>query len=93
MESRSELTNLDYVLLVRLYNTIEVKDLQSTDQLYKDFLSLFYPYYIEPSAVALRARLTKGMCYYSSEFDLYIGGKPHLNSMYQIEGDEKRVNP
>jgi hypothetical protein len=29
--------------------------------------------------------LSKGMALYSAERDLYLGGKPHANSMYDVQ--------
>ena len=35
---------------------------------------------------ALGMELSKGMALYSKERDLYLGGAPHANSMYDVDG-------
>jgi hypothetical protein len=35
---------------------------------------------------ALGMELSKGLALYSPQHDLYLGGAPHANSMYDVQG-------
>jgi hypothetical protein len=72
----------DYMVMIRLFNTIEENEL--TDTKSKTFRDLFFPSAIGEAAKAIDAGIGKGMCYYSKKYDLYIGGSPHQNSQYLI---------
>ena len=77
----------DAIDMVRLFNTISHnEDLQKNEN-NKSYLKLFFGHYSEASAKLLKALPTKGMAYYSKDFDIYIGGPPHSNSMYNIIKD------
>lgn len=76
----------DFVTMIRLFNTIEI--LHSSDLTYVKFRDLFFPNYIPKASKAINATLSKGMCYYSKEFNIYIGGKPHQNSQFFITSNK-----
>jgi len=71
----------DYVAIVRLINTIEKNDLFEE---HKAFRELFYPKLLNEAVKVLKATFWKGGCFYSADYDLFIGGKPHQNSQYRI---------
>jgi len=72
----------DFITMIRLYNTITV--LHLSDKKYTQFINLFVPDNLGKAAKVINATISKGMSYYSKEFDLYIGGKPHHNSQFCI---------
>lgn len=84
MSSEDTITLQDYINMVRVYNTLEMRNLVSQQKTYMEFMKLFTTKYLELAAKKLESTLTKGMCYYSQKYNLYIGGKPHENSMYKI---------
>jgi len=73
----------DYIIMIRLYNTITV--LHLSNKKYTQFINLFVPDNLGKAAKEINATISKGMSYYSKELDLYIGGKPHHNSQFDIE--------
>lgn len=84
LESKKEnISTDDFITMIRLYNTITV--LHLTDKKSAKFINLFTPGYLGKAAKAINATISKGMSYYSKELDLYIGGKPHHNSQFNIE--------
>jgi hypothetical protein len=87
MEAGEDLADDDYITMVRLFNTIENDRLAGRDQLFARFAASFFPGHVELAAQRLGAILTKGMAFYSPEYDLYIGGPPNPRSRYQIEGE------
>ena len=82
------MTAEDYVTLIRLWNTIDLRRLSQQDSLYHDFAKAFYPAYAERIVKHLHAIPSKGMALYSKEYDIYLGGKPHANSQYRLEGKQ-----
>jgi len=84
MEAASAMTIEDYIIMVRLWNTIDVFQLAASDALYKLYADAFFPAYAELISKALHALPTKGMALYSKEYDIYIGGNPHANSQYKL---------
>jgi hypothetical protein len=83
MSSRDSATIQDFIEFIRLHNTIEINNLENRKP-YSVFKELFTTKYLELTIAKLEATLSKGMSYYSRKYDLYIGGKPHVNSMYKI---------
>jgi hypothetical protein len=74
----------DFIPMIRLYNSIT--ELNLPGKKYDQFIGLFAPGYIGKAAKAINAKISRGMCYYSKELDLYIGGtRPYQNSMFKIE--------
>lgn len=72
----------DAIVMVRLANSIPFnKDLPKNDN-YENYSKLFFGKYSEAAAKLLEAGLSRGMAYYSKDYNIYIGGLPHLNSMY-----------
>lgn len=84
MDTNGSLNTIDLIVIVRIYNTLIERNLKDEKGIYQKFSRLFSAKYIEIAANNLEATVTKGMCYYSKKYDLYIGGKPHQNSMYII---------
>lgn len=87
LSSTNEIVIDDYILLVRIYNTIEVNTMQDKKENYEKFIKLFVPVHIEKAEKKLEATVTKGMAYYSKKYDIYIGGRPHNNSMFRLMTD------
>jgi len=85
MEAAAEMTIEDYIIMVRLWNTIDVYRLAPTDELYQRYSAAFFPAFVEPISKALNTLPTKGMALYSKEYDIYIGGYPDAGSQYQLE--------
>jgi hypothetical protein len=89
MESGVELSTEDYVTMARLWNTILFRHLDQDNELFRRYNTAFFPHYIERIANSLDAMVSKGMSYYSKTYDLYIGGKPHPNSIYRLKPEEE----
>ena len=89
MDSCDNLKIQDFIIIARIYNTIEMNNLNDTKESYKIFINKFTSKYLNLVIKGLEATLTKGMCYYSKKYDLFIGGEPHNNSMYRIIQDKK----
>ena len=89
MEARDQMSADDYVTMTRLWNTIEHGRLVERDQIYKRYHAAFFPDYVAQVERALGAITTKGMALYSRNYDLYLGGKPHANSLYRIQNAPK----
>jgi hypothetical protein len=73
----------DFITMIRLYNTITFRHLP--DKKYRQFKALFFSADLAKEEKAIGAKLSSGMCLYSKELDLYIGGRPHQNSQFKIE--------
>ncbi len=86
MESGGPLQTDDYIAMTRVWNTIERDRLVPTDELFRRYYALFFPGFVAHIEKALGAIPTKGMALYAKDHDLYLGGKPHANSAYRIEG-------
>lgn len=87
MDRGEELTDDDYVTMVRLFNTIESERLAARSELFARYAAAFFPAQVEAASRRLAAVPTKGMALYSAKHDLYIGGPPHPHSRYQIDGE------
>ena len=80
----AELSDDDYVAITRLWNTIQHAGPQGTR-------SGWPPSRRASSRVRCRTsrgaglELSKGMALYSADRDLYLGGAPHANSMYDVQ--------
>jgi hypothetical protein len=85
MLSNGELNQLDYIAMVRIYNTLEINNLISEKKTYDEFMNSFIPKFLLKAEKELEATLSKGMSYYSKKYNLYIGGKYHNNSIYKIK--------
>ena len=83
--SSNNITREEFLIMIRLFNTIDVFNL--TGNRYKKFRNLFFPNYVDRASKSINAKLWKGMSYYSKEYDIYIGGRPHSNSQYIIHSD------
>jgi hypothetical protein len=78
------LTADDYVALVRLWNTIQWQRPSASEDRIAAFEARFFPDEVAAVTNALDMTPTKGMALYSRERDLYLGGEPHANSMYEV---------
>lgn len=74
----------DYVAMVRLWNTIKWRSPAGSEALTAAFEAQFFPREIETVTGVLDLTPSKGMALYSRERDLYLGGPPHANSLYEI---------
>ncbi len=80
------LSDDDYVAITRLWNTIQHRRPAGDEERIAAFESRFYPGEVETVTNALGMQLSKGMALYSADRDLYLGGAPHANSMYDVQG-------
>jgi hypothetical protein len=90
MDDGSDMSNDDYVTMTRLFNTIEHGRLAERDDTFRRYRAAFFPNYVARIERALGATPTKGMALYTKAYDLYLGGKPHANSMYRITDAPRR---
>jgi len=81
IEKEKKLSIKQQIDLVRLVNTIDQYNLSGDN---KKLLDLYYQNIFENSLKELEAKPWKGGCQYSEKYDLFIGGKPHQNSLYKI---------
>lgn len=80
------LSDEDYVAITRLWNTIQHRRPAGDSERTAAFEARFFPGEVENVTHALGMELSKGMALYSQERDLYLGGAPHANSMYDVDG-------
>ena len=82
----NKLLHKDFIIIVRLANTVSSKDGFNGSPYYK-FYEFYKKYYFNLAVRKLGAGIYKGMCFYSSQYDIFIGGtmRPHKNSLYFIE--------
>lgn len=79
------LTAADYETMVRLWNTIKWHRPDRDEDLLAAFEARFFPHEVATVVSALQMTPSKGMALYSRERDLYLGGAPHDNSMYEVQ--------
>ncbi len=84
-DPEATLSDEDYVAITRLWNTIQHRRPTGDEERIAAFEARFYPGEVETVTKALAMELSKGMALYSADRDLYLGGAPHANSMYDIE--------
>jgi hypothetical protein len=72
----------DFILSVRIYNTITLDRMINENERYKLFYDNFTTEYFPKTVEKLKASLSKGMTFYSKKYDLYIGGQRHANSAF-----------
>jgi hypothetical protein len=82
LDDGSKLTPEDIVEMVRLYNTIAWKHDESPEA--AAFSARFDAAEVDRARDLLGMTLSKGMGFYSNEYDLYLGGVPHANSMFAV---------
>jgi hypothetical protein len=80
------LSDDDYVAITRLWNTIQHRRPAGDGERMAAFEARVFPDEVQTVTKALGMELTKGMALYSPERDLYLGGAPHANSMYDVQG-------
>jgi hypothetical protein len=80
------LTDDDYVAITRLWNTIQLRRPAGDDERMAAFEARVFPAEVPTVSKALGMELSKGMALYSPERDLWLGGAPHANSMYDVQG-------
>lgn len=78
------LTADDYVAMVRLWNTIRWRPPPAGEDLTAAFEARFFPREVATVTSVLDLTPSKGLSLYSRERDLYLGGPPHANSVYEI---------
>lgn len=69
--------------LVRIWNTIEHNRMQEDDEVFQAFADQFFDVFLLASIQTLQAQDDKGGSFFSPDFDISIGGKPHDNSLYK----------
>ena len=74
----------DLIEMVRIDNTIGMNRLGLNNKQYEEFRMLFINKYSKLFINKLRAKLSRGMSYYSKTYNIYWGGIPHDNSMFRI---------
>ena len=79
------LSDDDYVAITRLWNTIQHGPPAGDEERMAAFQARVFPGEVQNVTEALGMELSKGMALYSADRDLYLGGAPHANSMYDIE--------
>lgn len=80
------LTAEDYLTMIRLWNTIEFGHLSGDDPLFRQFAAAFFPSHVARATELLALTPTKGMALHSAKHDIFLGGQPHANSQYRMEG-------
>jgi hypothetical protein len=75
----------DFILSVRIYNTLVMNYMTDSDDRYKIFYDFFSRQYLEKTLTELDASLSRGMAFYSKKYNIYIGGKRDANSMFCLE--------
>ena len=85
MKANTSLTFDDYVTMVRIWNTIELQRLGPRDRDLQNYAKVFFSDYLERASKELNCVVSKGMSFYSPKYDLYIGGKPHPNSEFELK--------
>ncbi len=70
-----------YINFVRIVNTIGENNWFDK---YRNVLTLFNDKVVRDAMVVLRATPYKGGAHYCPYYNLFIGGKPHAHSQYQI---------
>ena len=80
------LSDDDYVAITRLWNTIQHRPPAGDEERMSAFQARVFPAEVQTVTQALGMELSKGMALYSADRDLYLGGAPHANSMYDVEG-------
>jgi hypothetical protein len=78
------LTDDDYVAITRLWNTIQRRRPAANEERMAAFEARVFPSEVPTVSQALGMELSKGMALYSRERDLWLGGAPHANSMYDV---------
>ncbi len=73
----------DYITLVRLFNTVYYSDLYEVAK-YKYCIDLFSPDYFQLAIEKLNAKLMKGQCHYSKQYNLWIGSNGNGTSKFVI---------
>ncbi len=83
-EVDAALTADDYVAMVRLWNTIRWRPPPTGEALTSAFEARFFPREVGTVTSVLELTPSKGLALSSRERDLYLGGPPHANSLYEI---------
>jgi hypothetical protein len=86
LDGGATLSDEDYVAITRLWNTIQFARPEGSDEKIAAFEARFFPGEVGTVGKALGMTPSKGMALYSAEHDLWLGGTPHANSMYEVEG-------
>jgi len=84
-DTDAELSDDDYVAITRLWNTIQHGPPPGDEEKMAAFQARVFPAEVQTVTQALGMELSKGMALYSADRDLYLGGAPHANSMYDVQ--------
>ena len=74
----------DYLLLIRVGNTIGFNHLYDSSTKYNQLFSLFASKYMDSIVKLTDATMSIGASYYSKKYDLQIGGLKTGNNCYKI---------
>lgn len=70
-----------YIKFIRVINTIEKNNWFDN---YGQVRKLFYDRVYKEAIIKLNGNIYKGGAIYCQDYDLFIGGPPHVNSQYHI---------
>jgi len=74
----------DYILMVKVCNTIGFDQLVDSSKIYKELFNLYNLKYVKTIAEATDATISIGYSYYSKKYDLQIGGIRTKNNFFKI---------
>lgn len=74
----------DYLLLIRVCNTIEFNLLVDSSEMYKQLNDLYLFKYMRKIAELTDATISIGYSYYSKKYDIQIGGVKTKNNCFRI---------
>lgn len=72
----------DFILSVRIHNTISMNSLNLEALKYNSFDENFVNRYLDQTIKVLGAKVSKGLGFYSKKYDIFIGGPKHRNSYF-----------
>jgi hypothetical protein len=82
----------DALNIIRVDNTIKMRNLIVVKSIYKDFDLLLADKYSKLIIDRLNASVTGG-CFYSKKYNIYWGGIPRYNSIFRVSPDvPSRIN-
>jgi len=86
--SHTDLMNIENcILCVKIRNSIFINNVDVDYSPYKEY-DRIYEDNIETIVSKLDGKLSRGMGYYSERYKLDIGGSPHSNSYFCLEGND-----
>lgn len=82
IENESQLTIDDYILMIKLKNSIAFSNIKNIN--YKNYEMLFYNKMLLKIIDELECGLSVGMGYYCPKYTIFIAGKPDSKSRFRI---------